>query len=43
MSEYLNNTCAIRILFLFPVNAGYSAVIFEPACEIRLDKVEGHY
>jgi hypothetical protein len=23
MSEYLNNTCAIWILFLFPVNAGY--------------------
>jgi hypothetical protein len=39
MSESLNNTCVIWILFLFPVNAGYSTVIFELAREIRFDKV----
>jgi hypothetical protein len=39
MSESLNNTCAIGILFLFSVNAGYSTVIFEPTHEIQFDKV----
>jgi hypothetical protein len=39
MLESLNNTCAIWILFSFPVNAGYSTIIFEPTREIRFDKV----
>jgi hypothetical protein len=43
MFESLNNTCAIWILFLFPVNVGYSAVIFEPAREIWIDKSIGWY
>jgi hypothetical protein len=41
ISESLNNTCAILILILFPVNVGYSAFISKPALENRLDKVEG--
>jgi hypothetical protein len=41
MSKSLNNMCAIWILFLFPINVVPSAVILEPAHEIRLDKVEG--
>jgi hypothetical protein len=35
--------CVIWILFLFPVNAGYSAFIFESFSEIQPDKVEGMF
>jgi hypothetical protein len=40
MSKNLNNTCAISILFLFLVNAGYLATLSVPL-KFEHDKVDG--